>query len=112
MFLWEDAGAESRYREGTQAVAERSGTCACASVPTYRFLSECEKLQRDNAEFNISVLDSRYLGGDRELFERLRSNALPHMIGGAWSDLVSDLSELTSKDTRKKATRSFTWSRI
>ena len=38
------------------------------------------QVQRDNAEFNISVLDSRYLGGDRELFGQLRNKALPHMI--------------------------------
>ena len=102
MFLWEDASAESRYREGTQAVSRALWDLRLRVSPTHRFLSECEKLQRDNPEFNISVLDSRYLGGDRAVFERLRNKALPHMLGGAWSDLVSDLSELTQQRHKKE----------
>lgn len=97
LFLWEDASAESRYREGTQAVGRALWDLRLRVSPAYRFLRECEKLQRDNPEFNIAVLDSRYLGGDRELFDRLRNKALPGMIHAAWPDLVSDLSELTQQ---------------
>ena len=32
--------------------------------PTTRSLAECGKLHRDNLEFNISLLDCRYLCGD------------------------------------------------
>jgi [protein-PII] uridylyltransferase len=102
MFLWQDAGAESRYREGTQAVSRALWDLRLRVSPTFRFVSECEKLQRDNPEFNISVLDSRYLGGDREVFEQLRNKALPRMVAGAWSDLVSDLSELTQQRHKKE----------
>ena len=102
LFLWEDSRAEMRYREGTQAVGRALWDLRLRVSPTYRFLSECEKLQRDNPEFNISVLDSRYLGGDRELFDRLRNKALPHMIHAAWRDLVSDVSELTQQRHKKE----------
>jgi len=102
MFLWEDRSAESRYREGTQAVSRALWDLRLRLSPTYRFLGECEKFQRDNAEFNISVLDSRYLAGDRELFVQLRNKALPHMIDGARSDLLRDISELTQQRHKKE----------
>ncbi|PYU20022.1 MAG: hypothetical protein DMG32_23155, partial [Acidobacteria bacterium] len=102
MFLWEDAGAESRYREGSQAISRALWDLRLRVSPTLRFLSECEKFQPDNPEFNISVLDSRYLGGDRGLFERLRNKALPHMIDGGWSDLLGDLAELTEQRHKKE----------
>ncbi len=102
MFLWEDRNAESRYREGTQAVSRALWDLRLRVSPTYRFLNECEKFQRDNAEFNISVLDSRYLAGDRELFLQLRNKALPRMIDGASSNLLRDLSELTQQRHKKE----------
>jgi [protein-PII] uridylyltransferase len=102
MFLWADRDAESRYREGTQAISRALWDLRLRVSPTYRFLGECEKFQRDNPEFNISVLDSRYLAGDRELFLQLRNKALPHMIDGAWSDLLRDLSELTQQRHKKE----------
>jgi [protein-PII] uridylyltransferase len=102
MFLWEDAGAESRYRERAQAITRALWDLRLRVSPTHRFLGECEKFQRENPEFNISVLDSRYLGGDQELFGRLRNKALPHMIDGAWSDLLSDVSELTRQRHQKE----------
>jgi [protein-PII] uridylyltransferase len=102
MFLWEDRSTESRYREGTQAVSRALWDLRLRVSPMYRFLGECEKFQRDNPEFNISVLDSRYLGGDRELFRQLRNKILPHMIDGAWADLLRDLSELTHQRHKKE----------
>jgi [protein-PII] uridylyltransferase len=102
MFLWEDRSTESRYREGTQAISRALWDLRLRVSPTYRFLGECQKFQRDNPEFNISVLDSRYLAGDRELFLQLRNKALPHMIDGAWSDLLRDLSELTQQRHKKE----------
>ena len=102
MFLWEDRTAESHYRESTQAVGRALWDLRLRLSPTHRFVSECEKFQRDNPEFNISVLDSRYLVGDRELFAQLRNKALPHMIHTAWSDLLRDLSELTQQRHNKE----------
>ena len=102
MFLFEDSDAERRYREGTQAVGRALWDLRLRVSPTPRLLGECEKVQRDNPEFNISALDSRYIGGDRELFERLRHKFLPRMIDAAGSDLLRDISELTEQRHRKE----------
>ena len=45
--------------------------------PTTRTLAECGKLHRSNIEFNISLLDCRYICGDEKLYERLRTRVLP-----------------------------------
>src|SRR5208337_2080973 len=39
--------------------------------PTTRTLENCDRLHRDNPEFNISLLDCRLLAGDHSLFRRL-----------------------------------------
>jgi [protein-PII] uridylyltransferase len=102
MFLCEDAGAERRFRDGTQAISRALWDLRIRVSPTHRSLTECRKFQPDNPEFNISVLDSRYLGGDGALFETLRDKALPHMIDAAWSDLIGDLAQLTEQRHKKE----------
>jgi [protein-PII] uridylyltransferase len=102
MFLCEDSAAEKRFREGSHAISRALWDLRIRVSPTHRFLGECEKFQKDNPEFNISVLDSRYLGGDHGLFERLRNKALPRMMQAAWSDLVCDLAELTEQRHKKE----------
>jgi [protein-PII] uridylyltransferase len=102
MFLFEDSDAERRYRDGAQAIGRALWDLRLRVSPTPRLLSECEKVQRDNPEFNISALDSRYIGGDRDLFERLRHKFLPRMIDAAGSDLLRDISELTEQRHRKE----------
>jgi [protein-PII] uridylyltransferase len=69
--------------------------------PTTRTLEECDLLHRDNLEFNISLLDCRYLAGDFELFRRLREQVLPKLILREWQDLVRGLSEVNEERRRK-----------
>jgi [protein-PII] uridylyltransferase len=64
--------------------------------PTTRSLAECGKLHRDNLEFNISLLDCRYLGGDADLFEQLRSRVIPKMVAREALELQQRLTDLTS----------------
>jgi [protein-PII] uridylyltransferase len=69
--------------------------------PTTRTLEECDLLHRDNLEFNISLLDCRFLAGDFELFRRLREQILPKLILREWQDLVRGLSEVNEERRRK-----------
>jgi len=39
-----------------------------------RTLAECDRFDARNTEFTISLLDCRYLAGDRDLFVRLHDN--------------------------------------
>jgi len=60
-------------------------------------LAECGRLYRDNLEFNVSLLDLRYLAGDADLYTRLRSTVVPHMVARDRQDLVRNLVELTAQ---------------
>src|SRR5262249_7149780 len=42
-----------------------------------RTLEECKRIEEDNAEFHLALLDRRFLSGDSALFERLDSKILP-----------------------------------
>lgn len=59
-----------------------------------RTLAECGKLHRDNIEFNISLLDSRFVCGDASLFEQLRKQVLPGMVAREARPLMRELTGL------------------
>ena len=63
--------------------------------PTTRTLAECGKLYRGNIEFNISLLDCRYICGDERLFERLRSRVLPGMVIRQSQSLMQEITSLS-----------------
>src|SRR4030081_1890429 len=62
--------------------------------PTTRTLAECGKLHRGNIEFNISLLDNRYICGDEKLFKKIRSRVLPGMVTRESQNLAQELTSL------------------
>src|SRR5207249_6200397 len=42
-----------------------------------RTLEECKRIEEDNAEFHLALLDRRFLAGDSSLFEILDEKVLP-----------------------------------
>jgi [protein-PII] uridylyltransferase len=69
--------------------------------PTTRTIAECGKLYRNNIEFNISLLDCRYICGDEKLYERLRSRVLPGMVIRESETLMQELTSLAYERHRK-----------
>ena len=63
--------------------------------PASRTLSECDRFDADNTEFTISLLDSRYLAGDRDLFERLHGKVIPKLVMRESKSLLQGLAEVT-----------------
>ena len=106
-FLFENEAAEKRYQEDVQSIARALWDLGLKASPTSRLLAECEKFHRDNAEFNISLLDSRYLAGDSRLFARLRNQVVPRMIAGARTEILRDLAELTKQRHEKEGNTIF-----
>jgi [protein-PII] uridylyltransferase len=94
LFLVEKAAAASAARE-TIAVFLRdlwdSGMRASHSVHTP---SECASLPPGNTELPISLLDRRFLAGDRTLFERLQER-LPAFYAREGPALLRELGQLT-----------------
>ena len=69
--------------------------------PTTRTLADCSKLHRDNLEFNISLLDCRYLCGDKDLFEHLRKQVIPRTVARDAVELTQRLADLTRERHKK-----------
>jgi [protein-PII] uridylyltransferase len=66
-----------------------------------RTLEECKRIEEDNAEFHLALLDRRFLAGDTEIFDRLDTKVLPGPERQARPFLLAELRKLT----RERLTR-------
>lgn len=60
-----------------------------------RTIEECKRIEEDNAEFHLALLDRRFLAGDGELFEKLDNRVLPSSERQARTFLLAELHKLT-----------------
>jgi [protein-PII] uridylyltransferase len=60
-----------------------------------RTIEECKRIEEDNAEFHLALLDRRFLAGDSALFERLDEKVLPGSEKQARPFLLGQLHRLT-----------------
>ncbi len=60
-----------------------------------RTLEECKRIEEDNAEFHLALLDRRFLAGDAALFERLDTKVLPASEKQARPFLLAQIHRLT-----------------
>lgn len=95
LFLSANGGAEASRKEAVATMTRTLWDLGLRVSQTVRTLAECGQLHRDNPEFNLALLDSRYLAGDPWLFTRLRADAVPHLVGRDRHDLVRHLAEMT-----------------
>jgi [protein-PII] uridylyltransferase len=69
--------------------------------PATRSFAECERFDPNNVEFAISLLDCRYLAGDRKLFERLHDQLIPKVVARESRSIVQRLTDLTRERYNK-----------
>ncbi len=62
-----------------------------------RTIEECKRIEEDNAEFHLALLDRRLLAGDAALFEKLDSKVLPGSEKQARPFLLAQLHRLTKE---------------
>jgi [protein-PII] uridylyltransferase len=60
-----------------------------------RTIDECKKIEQDNAEFHLAMLDRRFLDGDKALFEKLDTKILSVAEKQARPFLMVELQRLT-----------------
>ena len=97
LFLTENERMQSEHREGIATFLRMLWDLRLRVGNSTHTLPECGRLYRDNLEFNVSLLDVRYLAGDADLYTRLRNAVVPHMVGRDRQDLVRNLVELTGQ---------------
>src|ERR1035438_7103515 len=95
LFLHAGNDSESKFKDPIRRFSQELWDLRLKLSPANRNLAECERLDPNNVEFAISLLDCRYLAGDRELFSRLREKAVPRLVGRDCQNLIQNLAEIT-----------------
>jgi [protein-PII] uridylyltransferase len=95
LFLFADGEADNSYREKVQRISQDLWDLKLKLSPASRTLAECERYDANNAEFTISLLDCRYLAGDRELYKRLHDKVIPKLVRKESKFLLQGLAEVT-----------------
>ena len=95
LFLFESGGAESKVKVQIRDFSQSLWDLRLKLSPVSRKISECERFDPENLEFAISLLDCRYLAGDRELFGKLREHVVPRLVAKESKALIDRLGELT-----------------
>jgi [protein-PII] uridylyltransferase len=95
LFLHLDRSSEQDYKEVIRRFSQELWDLKLKLSPATRTLSECDRFDPDNPEFTISLLDCRFLVGDRALFLRLHDKVIPRLVGREWKALLQSLAEVT-----------------
>ena len=95
MFLLDARVNERTVKEPLQALNQRLWDVGLRVSAMTRKLSECERFDPENVEFTLSLLDTRWLAGDAELFARMTGKALPKMLAREHRRIAARLLEVT-----------------
>jgi [protein-PII] uridylyltransferase len=95
LFLHAGNGAEAKLKDPIRRFSQGLWDLGLKLSPATRTLAECSQFDTANPEFAISLLDCRFLAGDRQLFARLHDDVIPKLISHASDQIVRRLAELT-----------------
>ncbi|HWO36588.1 MAG TPA: [protein-PII] uridylyltransferase [Candidatus Acidoferrum sp.] len=95
LFLFADRSGEQAHKEEIQRLSQELWDLKLKLSPATRTLAECDRFDPDNTEFTISLLDCRFLTGDRELFARLHDKVIPKLVSRESKPLLQGLAGVT-----------------
>ncbi|HYU44710.1 MAG TPA: [protein-PII] uridylyltransferase [Terriglobales bacterium] len=101
LFLHAGSGTESVFKDPIRRFSQELWDLRLKLSPGTRTLAECERFDPNNVEFAISLLDCRYLAGDRDLFTRLHDKVVPRLVVRECQKLIQNLSEITRQRHHK-----------
>ena len=93
LFLCESEPKDS-CKEGIRALARELWDLQLRASPLTHTLATCDRLDYDNVEFTVALLDSRYVVGDAAVFARLREQVLPRLYRREWQPIVQRIAEV------------------
>jgi [protein-PII] uridylyltransferase len=82
-------------KEAIRRVSQSLWDCGMQISLTSRPLGECGRFEPKNAEFGLSLLDLRSIGGEAALFAKLRDKSVARMRTRDGRALVAELAKLT-----------------
>jgi [protein-PII] uridylyltransferase len=95
LFLHEGGWSDAQSKNKIRSVSQEIWDLKLRLSPQTRTLSDCDRLDPNNLEFTISLLDSRYVAGDRDLFARLRGSIVPRLAMRENQLIIQKLAEVT-----------------
>ena len=101
LFLHAGAGIERGLKDRIARFSQAMWDLRLKLSPATRTLAECEKFDPNNVEFAISLLDCRYLAGDKKLFDRLHDQLIPKLVSRESQSIVQRLTDLTRERYNK-----------
>lgn len=94
LYLCGSEAVERDAHQALRAVTQAMWDAGLRASPATRTLKECDKVNPDNLEFTISLLDRRFLAGDLSLYRRLENEVLPSLALRDWDIIVQNLTEI------------------
>jgi [protein-PII] uridylyltransferase len=94
LFLCANDAVERDYHDVIRACTQAMWDIGLRASPATRTYKECDRVDPDNLEFAVSLLDRRYLCGDYTLYKRLENDLLPALVLREWNTLVQNLAEM------------------
>jgi [protein-PII] uridylyltransferase len=97
LFLFGNEKAEAEFRPLIADFSRTLWDLGFRVSSAGRTLEECKRIEEDNAEFHLALLDRRFLAGDEELFERLSKKILAAPEKQARPFMLAELTKLTKE---------------
>ncbi len=94
LYLCGNESVERDFHQILRSVTQAMWDTGLRASPVTRTFKECDKVNPDNLEFTISLLDRRYLAGDLGLYRRLENDLLPALALRDWDTIVQNLAEI------------------
>ncbi|MDE3166741.1 MAG: [protein-PII] uridylyltransferase [Acidobacteriota bacterium] len=105
LLLFESERLMTSSKEAISAFLQRLWDSGLRMSHSVRTPAECTEVHDRNTELNISLLDQRFLGGDRTLYASL-ADRLPRFVHANRDALVRNLAQLT-RERHSKFTDTF-----
>ena len=97
LFLFANDKSEEEFRPLISEFSRTMWDLGFRVSSAGRTLDECKRIEEDNAEFHLALLDRRFLDGDAALFEKLDQKILPPSERQARPFLFAQLHRLTKE---------------
>ncbi|PYX51068.1 MAG: [protein-PII] uridylyltransferase [Acidobacteria bacterium] len=101
LFLYADHDEEEAHKDVIRRLSRELWDLKLKLSAAWRTLAECDRCDPRNTEFTISLLDCRYLAGDRDLFVRLHDKLIPNLIMRESKPLLQGLAAVTRERHNK-----------
>jgi len=107
LFLFASENIAVRSEEAIQRFLKQMLDVGLKPIRTIKVLPELIQFDSENSESILSLLDSRFLAGDQELFSSLHNKLIPDVVARETQVLVERLAEMTRNRHRKFANTVF-----